>query len=197
MWAYSRIDTVRSQSLELIRKAGINWLALGVEAGSQRIRREVSKGSFQDADIRGVIGAIGDHGLNTIANYIFGLPDDTRETMQETLELAIDLNTEMANLYPCQALPGSPLYFTALRNGWPLPASYEGFAFLSYESQPLPTRHVSASDVLAFRDAAWQRYFTDERYLALVERKFGATERQNVEAMARIKLRRRLLGDHP
>ena len=33
--------------------------------------------------------------------------------MQETLDLALDLNTEHANFYPCQALPGSPLYLEA------------------------------------------------------------------------------------
>ena len=67
---------------------------------------------------------------------IFGLPEDTIETMQQTLDLALELNTGMANMYPCQALPGSPLYWTAKKNGWKLPDSYAGYAFLSYESEP-------------------------------------------------------------
>ena len=71
------------------------------------IRHEVSKGSFKDVNIRQVAQTIREHGLNIIANYIFGFPDDTRETMQQTLDLALELNTEMANMYPCQALPGS------------------------------------------------------------------------------------------
>ena len=36
--------------------------------------------------------------------------------MNETLELALELNTEHANFYPAQALPGSPLYFEAKKN---------------------------------------------------------------------------------
>jgi hypothetical protein len=115
--------------------------------------------------------------------------------MQQTLDLALELNTEMANMYPCQALPGSPLYWTARQNNWAAPDSYAGYAFLSYESQPLPTRHLSAAEVLKFRDEAWQKYFTNPAYLNLVERKFGPAQRQNVEAMAKIRLRRRLLGD--
>ena len=103
----------------------------------------------------------------------------------------------MANMYPCQALPGSPLYWTAKQNGWQLPDSYAGYAFLSYESQPLPTKHLSAAQVLKFRDEAWQKYFSNPAYLALVEGKFGLPQRKNVEAMARIKLRRKLLGDAP
>ena len=47
MWAYSRIDTAREKLLDLVRKAGVKWLALGIEAGSQMVRQEVSKGSLR------------------------------------------------------------------------------------------------------------------------------------------------------
>ncbi len=115
--------------------------------------------------------------------------------MQQTLDLALELNTEMANMYPCQALPGSPMYFTAKKNGWALPDTYEGYAFLSYESQPLPTKHICSSEVLKFRDDAWQQYFTNPAYLNLVQTKFGLQERQNIEDMSSIRLKRRILGD--
>jgi len=195
MWSYSRVDTVRPQYLELFRKAGIGWLALGVEAASQTIRHEVSKGSFKEVNIRQIAKTIHESGINIISNYIFGFPDDTAETMQQTLDLAIELNTEMVNMYPCQALPGSPLYYTAKANGWALPDSYSGYAFLSYDSQPLPTRHCTAAEVLRFRDTAWQTYFRNPDYLTLVEQTFGPQQRQNVEAMASIPLKRKLLGD--
>lgn len=195
MWAYSRIDTVQRHYLDLFKKAGIGWLALGVEAANQNIRQEVSKGSFKEVNIRDVVRVIGDHGMNVISNYIFGFPDDTMDTMQQTLDLALELNTEMANMYPCQALPGSPLYWTAKRNHWKLPDSYSGYGFLSYDSEPLPTRHLTAAQVVRFRDDAWRTYFTQPRYLQSVEEKFGAQQRQNVEAMASIRLKRRVLGD--
>lgn len=195
MWSYSRVDTVRREFLETFREAGVGWLALGIEAGNQTVRREVSKGSFQEVNIREVVRETRDHGVNVIANYIFGFPNDTLETMNQTLDLAIELNTEMANMYPCMALPGSPLYYKARENGWSLPDSYAGYGFLSYESQPLPTETLSAADVLRFRDEAWQKYFTNPVYLELVERQFGVQERRNIEEMAAITLRRRLLED--
>lgn len=197
MWAYARVDTVRSRYLNLFRRAGIGWLALGIEAGNQFVRKEVSKGSFKDVNVREVVKTVHEHDINVIANYIFGLPEDSIATMQETLALALELNTEMANMYPCQALPGSALFREAKKNGIALPDSYAGYAFLSYESQPLPTKHCTAAEVLAFRDEAWRTYFSNSDYLALVEQKFGVQERHNVEAMARIKLRRKLLGDPP
>jgi anaerobic magnesium-protoporphyrin IX monomethyl ester cyclase len=194
MWTYSRVDSVRKDALSLFKKAGVNWLALGVEAGNQIVRQEVSKGSFKDVNIRDVCKTIQGADIKIISNYIFGFPDDTLETMQETLDLALELNTEMANMYPCQALPGSPMYYTAKKMGWRLPDSYEGYAFLSYDSQPLPTKHLTSADVLRFRDHAWQAYFRNPDYLNLVESKFGRRERQNIEEMTKIPLRRRLLG---
>jgi len=195
MWAYARVDTVREAYLERFRKAGIGWLALGIEAGNQVVRHKMSKGSFREVNIREVCRVVRAAGLNVISNYIFGLPDDNLDTMQETLDLALELNTEMANMYPCHALPGSPLYHRARANGWELPENYEGYGFLSYESRPLPTKYVSAAQVLKFRDEAWQRYFTNPAYLDLVEKKFGMEQRKFVEEMTRIKLRRKLLEE--
>jgi len=195
MWAYARVNTVRKDALELFKRAGINWLALGVEAGNQLVRQGVSKGSFREVNIRDVCKTINDADINIISNYIFGFPEDTIETMRETLDLALDLNTEMANMYPYQALPGSPIYYIAKKNRWALPDSYEGYAFLSYESQPLPTNHISSVEVLRFRDEAWQTYFANPAYLDLVQREFGLPQRKNVEDMAGVRLKRKLLGD--
>ena len=49
--------------------------------------------------------------------------------------------------------------------------------------------------VLKFRDFAWNKYFTNESYLNLVEKKFGLEQRQNVIDMSQVKLKRKLLGD--
>jgi anaerobic magnesium-protoporphyrin IX monomethyl ester cyclase len=195
MWAYSRIDTVRKDYLELFKKAGVNWLALGIEAGNQMVRQEVQKGSFEEVNIREVCKTIQDSDIKIISNYIFGFPEDNLDTMQETLDLALELNTEMANMYPCQALPGSPMYHVAKKNGWKLPESFEGYSFLSYESEPLPTKHLSSAEVLRFRDEAWNQYFTNTAYLDLVEKRFGLVERNNIKEMTKIKLKRKVLEE--
>ena len=193
MWTYSRVDTVREQYLEKFRKAGIGWFGLGIEAGNQMVRREASKGSFKDMNIRDVCKLVRANGINIIANYIVGFPEDTMETMNQTKDLALELNTEMMNVYTCMALPGSPLYQTAKQKGWRLPDSYAGYAFLSYDTLPLPTNHLSPAEVLGFRDSMWREYFTHEPYLQLVESKFGLPQRRNVEDMAKITLKRRIL----
>ena len=131
--------------------------------------------------------------INVLGNYIFGLPEDDLDRMQETLDLALDLNTEHANFYPCQALPGSPLYLEAKQKGWDLPEKFEEYAFFSYECKPLPTKHCSAKEVLAFRDIAWKKYFTNENFLRKIEKKFGAHNAENIKKMTKISLKRKLL----
>ena len=195
MWAYSRVDTIRPDQLELFRKAGVKWFALGIEAGNQKVRYEMSKGKFQEIDIHAAVKKVQEYDINILANYIIGLPDDDRETMQQTLDLAISLNTEYANFWTCHALPGSPLYFLAKKNGWELPTKFEEYAFLSYECKTLPTKNLTAAEALKFRDEAWYKYFYREEYLSLVEKKFGLEARNNILELGKIKLKRKLLGD--
>ena len=193
MWAYSRVDTVREKLLDLVSQAGIKWLALGIEAGSQMVRKEISKGSFKDVNVRDIVKLIRSYDINVIANYIVGFPDDDYPSMTSTLSLALELNTEMINVYPCQALPGSPLYLRAQREHWDLPNAYDEFAFLSFNTKPLPTKYLTNKQVLAFRDYFWKAYFTNPRYLELVENKFGKAQRVNVEDMASHNLKRSIL----
>lgn len=195
MWAYARVDTVREKYLDLFRNAGVHWLALGIESSDQAIRKEITKGTYQETNIRDIVKQITNSGISVIANYIFGLPDDNYESMGKTLDLALELNTEMANMYPCFALPGSPLHHQAKLKGIELPQTPEAWSFHSYDAVPLPTKTLSASEVLRFRDKAWQMYFTRPEYLNLVESRFGKSARDHIEDMTKVKLKRKLLGD--
>ena len=48
IWCYSRVDTVKEQFLETLRKAGVQWLALGIESANTKVRKDVIKGRFED-----------------------------------------------------------------------------------------------------------------------------------------------------
>jgi len=120
------------------------------------------------------------------------LPDDTLESMQDTLDLAIEANCEFANFYAAMAYPGSKLYSMAIENEWELPDSWIGYSQHSYECRPLPTQALTAVEVLKFRDEAFDKYFTNKRYLDLVEKKFGQDVLDHISRMMEIKLPRRL-----
>ena len=59
------------------------------------------------------------------------------------------------------------------------------------DTLPLPTRHLSASEVLRFRDQAFQRYFSDERVLAFMSERFGVANTDHIREMTAKKLERR------
>lgn len=195
IWAYARVDTVKDAFLEKLQRAGFRWLALGIESGSKMVRDGVEKGRFGSIDIIQTVRKIQDAGINVIGNYIFGLPDDTHESMQETLELALEANCEFANFYCAMAYPGSKLYTMALEKQWPLPETWIGYSQHSYECLPLRTETLTAAEVLKFRDEAFNRYFSDPNYLALVQKKFGSDVVDHLRDMTKIKLKRKILGD--
>jgi anaerobic magnesium-protoporphyrin IX monomethyl ester cyclase len=194
IWAYARVDTIEPRKLTLLRRAGIRWLALGIESGSEYVRNGAQK-PLSSADITGIVNQIKEAGINVMGNFIFGLPDDDLTTMRETLDLAKDLNCEYVNFYCAMAYPGSRLYKIALEQNWSLPDTWAGYSQHSYECKPLPTRRISAAEVLKFRDDAFIEYFTNLRYLNSVTHKFGIETRDHIERMAHVRLRRKLLEE--
>jgi len=195
IWAYARVDTVKDEFLDKLRRAGFRWLALGIESASKHVRDGVEKGRFGSAEILKVVSKIQAAGINVIGNYIFGLPDDTHETMRETLELAIEANCEFANFYCAMAYPGSKLYKMAIENGWQLPSSWIGYSQHSYETHPLRTEALTSAEVLKFRDEAFIKYFSNPRYLDLVRRRFGDDVLSHVKQMTNVGLKRKLLEE--
>ena len=195
IWAYSRIDTCKPEYLEKLQKAGVKWLGLGIENPSNSIRQEVHKDSFKEVKIKDVIDTIRNSGINVAANYIFGLPEETKESMDFTYSFAEDTNTEMVNFYCAMAYPGSPLHLEARKNKVKLPSTYTGYSQHSYDTQNLPSSNLSAAEILNFRDNAWLKYHTNKKYLNLIETKFGEPAKNNIEQTTKIKLKRKLLGD--
>ena len=196
IWSYSRIDTVkRPEILKLVRSAGIKWLALGIESGEKSVRLEVDKGKFVDVDVREVIQKVHEADINVMANYIFGLPGDTKETVKKTFDLSLELCTAGWNTYGAMALPGSFLYKKALDEGKQLPDTYEGFSFHSYETLPLSTEKLSAKEIITLRDEAFNQYHNHKPFLNLIEKKFGKEAANNIVDMTKIKLKRKIKGD--
>jgi anaerobic magnesium-protoporphyrin IX monomethyl ester cyclase len=193
IWAYTRIDTIKDGMLDKLKAAGFNWLAVGIEAGADRVRTDVDK-AFSQEKVYSVIREIQAAGINVIGNYIFGLPEDDLSTMRATLDLALDLKCEFGNFYSAMAYPGSPLYDVALRNKVPLPQQWSGYSQHSRDCLPLPTRYLPAREVLRFRDAAFQTYYRDAGYLDMVETRFGNEAKVQIDQMTSHALERDLLN---
>jgi len=194
IWAYARIDTVDKATLSTLRAGGIRWLALGIESADESVRNGANK-TLESADIVSIVRDIQAADINVIGNFIFGLPADTEQSMQQTLDLAQQLNCEFINFYSAMAYPGSQLYEDSISNNKQLPEQWSGYSQHSYDCLPLATDHVSSATVLAFRDNAFHQYFNSSEYLNFIETKFGIDTRNHITEMSKKRLKRKILGD--
>ncbi|MBI5242240.1 MAG: cobalamin B12-binding domain-containing protein [Elusimicrobia bacterium] len=193
LWAYARIDTVDAELLAKLKRAGFRWLCYGIESGSTTILQGVSKRGFDRERVERTVRMTKEAGINIIANFMFGLPDDDQGSMRDTLALAKELNCEYSNFYATMAYPGSDIYEAALKDKVRLPASWRGYAAYSEECVPLPTRRLSAEQVLEFRDKAFVEFHSNPAYLEMVERKFGRAAADHLRGIVKHALKRNIL----
>jgi len=189
-WVYARVDTVKEHLLKKMKKAGINWLCLGIESGNEEVLKGVNKKI--GSSVFDVVKLIQDNGISIIGNYMFGLPDDNLKTMKSTLDLAKELNCEFANFYTVMPYPGSKLYIEEVVKKNFTIKDWSQFSQHSFNTTPLPTKYLQSGEVLKFRDNAFNDYFTNPNYLQMVENKFGKVTVKHLQKILKIKLDREL-----
>ena len=94
------------------------------------------------------------------------------------------------------AYPGSQLYPMAINKGWDLPDSkggpgWIGYSQHAYETLPLRTEHVKGSEVLEFRDKAFDTYFKNSDYTSMIKKTFGEKTNDHISKMLEFKLKRK------
>lgn len=192
-WAYARVETIRSpELLAKMKKAGVNWLAYGIEAADPKVRKAVEKPS-PETTIERAIEMTRSAGIHMVGNFIFGLPEDDHATMRRTFQMAKDHLFEYANFYAAMAYPGTELHEQARREGQTLPDTWTGYGQYSFDALPLATRHLRSAEVLKFRDEAFVEYHTYPPYRERLRSLFGREAVDYVDRILGIKLRRRLL----
>lgn len=170
-WCFSRVDRADPRFLALMKAAGINWVFMGLESGNDTVLLGVNKKQTVSG-IRRAVDAVHAAGINIGGNFVFGLPEDTQESMEQTLALAQELNTEYANFFVMMAYPGSPMRETTDPNA--LPERWSQYGFFTPDSLPLSNATLSSKDIVEFRDYAFKTYFNSERYQSMVKERFGA-----------------------
>ena len=196
--AFARVDRLakaKIENLKVLKKAGFHWLKLGIETGNKDIRANVGKDTYDIDTVQQAVKKAYSVGIDFCANFMFGLPGDNYESMQDTLNLALELMPAFPSFFCTMAIPGSYLYEKALQDGIELPDTWLGYASQGYDFKPLPTDNLSAAQVLEFRDYAFNTYFKNPKFLNKIEKKYGKEAREHIEQMTAIKLKRKLLGD--
>ena len=97
--------------MDLFKNAGVNWLGIGIESGSEAVRNASVKGAFL-SKIRNIIHTTRDSGISVGSNFIVGLPDDTTQSCIETADLALIWLPGLSTFILVLIYPAAP--FTSL-----------------------------------------------------------------------------------
>lgn len=122
-----RADNTDLELFQLMREAGCKRVGFGVESGNQRVLDIMKKGQTIE-DVRQAFRNAGEAGLETIGFFIFGLPGETEETMEDTIRLALELDPDLANFMIAAPFPGTELYQMILDGGHLFSHDWRDFA---------------------------------------------------------------------
>lgn len=113
----ARLDTVDPALLGEMKGAGCHLLMLGVESSSPSILRGSAKGVDSGSSATGVFRAARRAGLSTLAHFIIGFPEDTRETIDQTIGFAASLECDFASFNLMVPRLGSELRSSLVAEG--------------------------------------------------------------------------------
>jgi len=129
-----RANLASKELLGLLKEAGLKRTAFGVESGDPEILRSIDKKVDHDT-IRQAFKNAKEVGLETIAFLIIGLPGETRETMQATIDFAIEIDPVIANFSMMTPYPGTKVYEMVKRQGRFLINDWEDYVFFDQKAR--------------------------------------------------------------
>ena len=108
-WSCNARVELQLETMKLMKKAGCRSLLVGFESGSQDVLNGMKKGN-QLAVYKLFMDDTRKAGLLVNGTFLVGCPGETRDTMRTTLELAKDLNPDVAQFFPVMVYPGTAMY---------------------------------------------------------------------------------------
>ncbi|HNS49632.1 MAG TPA: radical SAM protein [Anaerolineae bacterium] len=129
-----RANLAERPFLSRLQEAGLKRLAFGVETGDPEMLKSIDKRTDLDT-IRQAFRDAKAVGLETIGFFIIGLPGDTRETMQRTIDFAIELDPLIANFSMMTPYPGTKVFAQVKREGRLLIQDWEDYVFFEQKAR--------------------------------------------------------------
>ncbi len=149
-----------------LRKAGCWMLAMGIETESEEIRKDMVK-RLERQKIQIALTNMRSAGIRSFAFFIVGYPGESIETINRTIDYAIELDPDFANFYPAVPYPGTELFNKVVKDGLLVD---EDWSRMEYSYYLLRGNGLDETVVMDAINRAKRRFFMRPRYLA---RKFG------------------------
>ena len=109
---------VREDAFAMAVEAGMRNICVGVESGSDRVRRKVLKRNYRDEHVEKVFALAHKHKIRCSSFNIIGLPDEEREDILSTIMLNKKLNPTSATVTFFHPYRGAPLRPLCVERGY-------------------------------------------------------------------------------
>jgi hopanoid biosynthesis associated radical SAM protein HpnJ len=159
-WSCNAKANVPREVLKVLKHNGLRLLLVGYESGNQQILINIKKGLRVDR-ARQFAADCRDLGITVHGTFILGLPGETRETIQETIRFAREVNPHSLQVSVAAPYPGTELYRQAVEQGW-LPDDDEGAGLVSEDGTQLASLsypHLADTEILDSVDAFYRRFY--------------------------------------
>lgn len=95
----TRLEALDEELIDLMVESGLEIIFFGVESASDDILNSFNRPSNNVEKMKGLIKYLNKKGVVTIAFYIIGFPEDTWESISDTLDLAVKLESTTASFF--------------------------------------------------------------------------------------------------
>jgi hopanoid biosynthesis associated radical SAM protein HpnJ len=157
-WSCNAKANVKRETLKVLRDNGLRLLLVGYESGNQKILHNIKKGMLVEV-ARRFTKDCHELGIAIHGTFILGLPGETKETIQETIRFATEINPHTIQVSLAAPYPGTHLYAQAIENGWLDTANAELIDDKGVQIAPLHYPHLSHSEIFHSVEEFYRRFY--------------------------------------
>lgn len=162
-WSCNARANVPYETLKVMRENGLRLLLVGYESGNQQILNNVKKGVRVET-AREFTRDCKKLGITLHGTFILGLPGETRQTIEETIRYACELDPDTIQVSLAAPYPGTELYAQALAEGWMDPAHLVDGSGI--QSSALHYPDLPGAEIFAAVERFYKRFYFRPRVLA-------------------------------
>ncbi|OHC74063.1 MAG: hopanoid biosynthesis associated radical SAM protein HpnJ [Rhodospirillales bacterium RIFCSPLOWO2_01_FULL_65_14] len=166
-WSCNAKANVPYETLKILRDNGLRLLLVGYESGNQQILHNIKKGMRIDV-ARRFTEDCHKLGITIHGTFIIGLPGETRETIEETIRYATDINPHTIQVSLAAPYPGTALYRQAVENGWLLDNGKELLQGEGFQISSLSYPHLSQAEIFEALATFYKRFYFRPRKIAAI-----------------------------
>ncbi len=157
-WSCNAKANVPRDTLKVLRDNGLRLLLVGYESGNQKILHNIKKGMLVDV-ARRFTKDCHELGVTIHGTFILGLPGETKETIEETIKFATEINPHTIQVSLAAPYPGTFLHRQAVENGWFDAEHAELVDEHGIQIAPLHYPHLSHEEIFESVEVFYKRFY--------------------------------------